>query len=252
MIAALLLMTSLAGVAPTSADARLLTGVVASAAAHESRLDVLTAEDIRTTADLEASKQMLGCEAETSCLLEMASALGAQFIITGTIGSLGSEPVLQLTILDVTAGRAVGRDTLQGRDVAELARAAQATTAQRLSALEVPSGPRPKLMVLDFALVAAGSDTTPPVAQAGSPLPVIGGSVLAASALALAAGGVVDWLSVSNFNAVVATSSAAEATSKYAASDGLAVGAGILYVAGGVGVVVGGVVLAVGLLSAGE
>jgi hypothetical protein len=258
MIASLVLLSVLAREAPTPADVRLLTGVVATAAARDARLDVLTAEDIRTTADLEASKQMLGCEANTSCLVEMANALGAQFIITGTVGTLGRDQVLQLTILDVEAGRAVGRDTLQGADVGVLATAAKQAVATRLAAVELRATPRARLMVLDFTLAAATTSAqvpTAPVAsttQTGPPLLAIGGVVVAVSALALVGGGVLDAVSVSAFNDVSSTASAADAAAAYDASDQFALGAGVLYGVGGVGVVVGGVVAVFGLVSTPE
>jgi hypothetical protein len=258
MIASLLILSALALEVPTPADARLLTGVVATAAAREPRLDVLTAEDIRTTADLEASKQMLGCEANTSCLLEMANALGAQFIITGTVGTLGRDQVLQLTILDVEAGRAVGRDTLQGADVGILATAARQAVATRLAAVELQATPRARLMVLDFTLAAATTSTLAPTAptasprEAGPPLLAIGGGVVAVSALALAGGGWLDSVSVSTFNGVTSTASAADAAAAYDTSDQFAIGAGVLYAVGGVGIAVGGAVIVMGLLPAAE
>jgi hypothetical protein len=252
MIAPLLFTTALALAAPTTADASLLTGVVATAAARDARVDVLTAEDIRTAADVDATRQALGCEDETSCLLELANALGAHLIVSGTLGELGSAQVLQLTILDVQAGRAVGRDNLQAADAAALATAATETITTRLAALSLPAGERARLMVMDFKLVAAtdAAATVPPPAPR-APLAAIGGGVAGLSALGIVGGVVCDVLSAQGHERTSAdrSLSASQANAAYDSSDQLAVAAVALYVVGGVGVVVGGAVLGVGLLS---
>lgn len=250
MIAPLLLATALALAPPTSADASLLTGVVATAAANDARIDVLTAEDIRTAADLDATRQAMGCSDDTSCLLELANALGAQLIVSGTVGSLGSAQVLQLTILDVEAGRAVGRDSLQAADTAALATVAAEKIAARLAALPVPAGTRARLMVMDFKLVTAGVADPVSSSTAGPPLTAIGGGVAAVSALAVVGGVVCDVLSAQGHANTTSNSglSAAQANAAYDSSDQLAVAAVALYAVGGIGVAAGGVVLGMGLL----
>jgi hypothetical protein len=255
MITPLLLWSTLALAPPTSADASLLTGVVATAAANDTRVDVLTAEDIRTAADLDATRQAMGCSDDTSCLLELANALGAQLIVSGTLGTLGNAQVLQLTILDVEAGRAVGRDSLQAADAAALATLAAEKITARLAAVPVPAGTRARLMVMDFKLVgaASGAEVAPaPPAAAGPPLVAIGGGVAGVSALAVIGGVVCDVLSAQTHTATTANGalSAAEANNAYDTSDQLAVAAVALYAVGGLGVVAGGTVLGLGLLPA--
>lgn len=250
MIAPLLFTTALALATPTTADAYLLTGVVATAAARDTSVDVLTAADIRTAADVDATRQALGCEDETICLLELANALGAHLIVSGTLGELGSAKVLQLTILDVQAGRAVGRDNLQAADAAALATAATETITTRLAALSLPTGARARLMVMDFKLVAA-TDVAAPAPAPRAPLAAIGGGVAGVSALGVVGGVVCDVLSAQGHERTSGdrSLSAAQANAAYDSSDQLAVAAIALYVVGGVGVVAGGVVLGLGLLS---
>lgn len=251
----LLLCSSLALASPTTADATVLTGVVATAAARDPRVDVLTADDIRTAADLDATRQTLGCSDDTSCLLELANALGAQLIVSGTLGALGSSQVLQLTILDVQAGRAVARENLMADDTAALATAATQLMTTRLAALPLPAGTRHRLMVMDFKVAATGAQVegqaTPTVAARPAPLAAIGGGVLAASVLALVGGGVLDAVSVQAHTQTTTNGrlTAAQANAAYDSSDQQAVAAVALYVVGGLGAVAGGVVLAMGFLS---
>jgi hypothetical protein len=189
-------------------------------------------------------------------LLELANALGAQLIVSGTLGSLGEMQVLQLTILDVEAGRAVGRDSLQAADTAALATVAAEKVAARLAAVPVPAGTRPRLMVMDFRLATSGaaepaSSSPAPAPAAGPLLNAIGGGVTTVSALALVGGVVCDVLSVQGHadTSIRSALTAAEANAAYDTSDQLAVAAIGLYVVGGIGVVVGGVVLGLGLMS---
>ena len=84
-----------------------------------SGLEVLSSEDVRRLADLDASRQTLGCD-EASCLAELASALGAEVIVYGSIGTLGRIVVVNLSIFDSKSAKSVARETVQAHTLEEL------------------------------------------------------------------------------------------------------------------------------------
>ena len=58
-------------------------------------VDVVTMEEIRTMIDVEAQRQLTGCD-QQSCLAEIADALGADVILSGSIAKVGEERLLGL------------------------------------------------------------------------------------------------------------------------------------------------------------
>ncbi len=62
--------------------------------------------EIQALLSLEEQRQMLGCSDE-SCLLEVAAALGADYIILGSIGKIGDESVFTLKRLEMRTGKAL-------------------------------------------------------------------------------------------------------------------------------------------------
>jgi len=63
-------------------------------------VDVVTMDDIRTMLGVEADKQMLGCDDGDSCLAEIADALGADVILSGSIATVGEERVVGLVRIE--------------------------------------------------------------------------------------------------------------------------------------------------------
>jgi hypothetical protein len=59
--------------------------------------------------DFEAEKQALGCDT-SSCLSEIAGALGAGYVVFGRVGRLDDVYLLQLNLFDSAKGRAVARE----------------------------------------------------------------------------------------------------------------------------------------------
>jgi hypothetical protein len=112
-------------------DTRNVTALVAVQLGEDRRLEVVAGEDLRRIADLEADRQALGCEADTSCLAELAGALDAEYVVYGQVGGLGSSLLVTLNLFDVRRGRAAGRASLQVTDAALLPQ----TLAPRLRAL---------------------------------------------------------------------------------------------------------------------
>ncbi len=70
------------------------------------RTTVIGYSEIRTLIDLEANRQAAGCDSEESCLAEVADALGSDFLITGTLASVGTDHVFGLKVLDQRQAKA--------------------------------------------------------------------------------------------------------------------------------------------------
>ena len=64
------------------------------------RTSVVSTDEIRAMLEHEANKEMLACEGGTSCLAEVADALGVDVLITGTIARVGEEHIFSLKRID--------------------------------------------------------------------------------------------------------------------------------------------------------
>jgi hypothetical protein len=74
--------------------------------------EVLSTEDLRRVSDLEASREAMGCD-ESSCLSEMAGAVGAERVVFGSVGRLGDLTQVTLSVLDVDRGTMTGRQSFE-------------------------------------------------------------------------------------------------------------------------------------------
>ena len=75
------------------------------------KFDVITRSDVKSILGYEAQAQLLGCGA-ASCMLDLGGALGAAFLVSGSIGKLGDQLQLVLNLIDVnhaTVGRRVAQ-----------------------------------------------------------------------------------------------------------------------------------------------
>src|SRR5438874_13418586 len=64
------------------------------------KFDVITKTDVKAILGYEAQAQLLGC-AEASCMVDLGGALGAAFLVSGSLGKLGGQLQLVLSLIDV-------------------------------------------------------------------------------------------------------------------------------------------------------
>mgnify|MGYP000887873524 CR=1 FL=1 len=105
------------------------------------RLRIVSAADIRHMLDLEASKQVMGCSEDTSCLTEIADALDAPLLVAGQVARLGGRISVSLSLIDAANAAVLQRAQAEGRDLVTLTRAlkpAVNTLAERYGG--VPGG----------------------------------------------------------------------------------------------------------------
>lgn len=98
---------------------------IADALGKQGYFKVVTAEALRSLLALERQKQLLGCsEAESSCMAEMADALGVQYLVTGAVTAVGAKGKqtysLDVTLLDVAKARRESSEVMSGASEGEL------------------------------------------------------------------------------------------------------------------------------------
>lgn len=103
------------GVEP--ALARSVDPLVLSGAAVDG-VSLISQREIKTIASVEAEKAQLGCDS-SSCLSELAGALGARLVLFGSVSRLGSTTTVSFSAYD-NATSAIVRDSLAVDDVGAL------------------------------------------------------------------------------------------------------------------------------------
>ena len=96
------------------ATAELLTSAVGVVASRHPSVTVLTSADLRQLISVEEDKQIAGCADQSeSCMAEVASALGAEFVVYGDVGRLGDATTVTLNLVDTTASKPLARELLR-------------------------------------------------------------------------------------------------------------------------------------------
>ncbi len=178
-------------------------------------LTVLSSEDLRRVADLEAQKQAVGCD-EQSCLAELAGAVGAELVVFGNVGRLGELIQINISVLDVS------RATIRGRETVEVS-----------SPSSVPQR------------VRAAADSLFGVAAGGSVLVPAGAVVAGVGVVGVGVGALMAWLDLATIKETNGKGGDGEA--KRAASDRYAVVDPAIAVVGVVVALGGGALVVAGL-----
>jgi TolB-like protein len=157
---------------------RLIRDEIAVDMGRDDRLDVLSSEDLRRVISVDAERKSIGCD-ESSCLAEVGAALGARYIIHGSIGVLGSTTIVHLNLFDTEQGRSVSRETAEAKNADDLLPAVRGALA-RVRA-RMLGQPQPAATVQEAPsngppmMVIAGGG----VAGLGAAVAIIGGVMMA-------------------------------------------------------------------------
>ncbi|MEW5742537.1 MAG: hypothetical protein AB1938_26705 [Myxococcota bacterium] len=80
-------------------------------------LTVMTPQDAAAVLGLERQKQLLGCsEQAQACLVELAGALGAQAILSGSVARVGTRLSATVKIIDASNARTLFATSVSGED----------------------------------------------------------------------------------------------------------------------------------------
>jgi hypothetical protein len=102
----------------TDGTLRLVNDVIAAAFGAHEKLTVMTNKDLERVIGMEAEKQAAGCESDTSCLAELGDALGADYVVSGSVGALGDLVLVNLTVSE--GDQPIERFRAQTTDPAQL------------------------------------------------------------------------------------------------------------------------------------
>ena len=61
------------------------------------------------TTVLEAAQQMMGCAEDSECMAGVSASMRSDLLLTGSVGAIGNNMLVNLTLIDVRAARPVGR-----------------------------------------------------------------------------------------------------------------------------------------------
>ncbi|MDP1917049.1 MAG: hypothetical protein Q8L14_12420 [Myxococcales bacterium] len=126
-----------------------------SSALRDRGLSVISSQDIATLLGVERQKQLLGCgEDSSNCMVELASALGAQLVLSGSIAKLETTYRVNLRVLQSSDGKVVAQQAV-GAESQEQLLVALDDAAASLAAQLQPGAPRASARVRSFAWIPA-------------------------------------------------------------------------------------------------
>lgn len=96
-----------------------LTGIISAEMSDYRAIDVVANADVRRMMELEGEKQAVGC-GDTSCLADIAGAMGARLVVFGSAGKLGDALVVHLNLYDSQKAQSVGRQFVEATDMSTL------------------------------------------------------------------------------------------------------------------------------------
>lgn len=144
-------LTPAGGLEAETADA--FSEAISSELAKSAYFSVVAKKEMETLIGLERQRQMMGCgEDSSACLAELAGALGARFVLSGSLARLGPSYQLSLQVMDTARAQAVGRSSRMANDLAVLRKGLAYAVAE---ATGTPPPPAPS-RILPLSLLGAG------------------------------------------------------------------------------------------------
>jgi hypothetical protein len=119
--------------------------------------DVLSTRDIQSMLDTEAEKQAAGCDGNSSCLAEVAGALGAAVVVAGETTAIGSGFMVQLTLLEPRAARVLARGSAKASVEEDIPDAARLAARSMMNPHESAAWPLPTLVSGAVGVVVGGA-----------------------------------------------------------------------------------------------
>jgi hypothetical protein len=139
---------------------RLLGELLSTELGKSGRFEVVAEADIQAMLKLENDRQLLGCS-DVTCIAEMGGAMGAERVLTGSVGQVGELFVLNLKIVNTRLASVEARwsDSV-GRDQSALIAATRTAVADMLR----QTGGEPPAVV-----AGSGGAETPPLGPTTPP-----------------------------------------------------------------------------------
>lgn len=134
---------------------------------REEWLDVLGTSDVQDLIGLERQKQLMGCTDNSTCMVEISSALGAPWLVSGSLGKLGKAMRLDLKLIRTRDGKVVFRDGRTFKDESDVYEAVSALVTKMVKAIDAKEGatadaPKVAATVVETKPPPSGEVTPPP------------------------------------------------------------------------------------------
>lgn len=122
----------------SAALAQSLTPILVAELSRRQGMSVIAQEDVRALLENEAHKQSLGCD-DASCMTEIAGSLGTELLVSSSLGKIGKQHVVNLTLFDVQKAKAFRRSSARQAGGEEAAAEAVTAAVQDLFRAGLPS-----------------------------------------------------------------------------------------------------------------
>jgi len=139
------LVMNLRPVGASAEDAKTLTERVAEGLANRPGLKITTQADIKDVMALERTRQLLGCEDDKECLTELSRAAKSDYIVSGSLGKVGSSLVVSLVLLETKTSRPIRQVNENREKLSELFEEIPAMVGRLFGWEGVAKGPKFKL-----------------------------------------------------------------------------------------------------------
>jgi TolB-like protein len=150
-----LLVTDLTAQGVSAQEAAALTDAVVQSLTERNLFEVLSRRDVETLLTAERQRQLLGtCDSSPeACAQDVGGALGARYVLSGSLSKLGPTYELAIQVLDTVKGRPVGRSTRLARELSTLRELVPYSVAEASGSPLPPPASR----VLPYGLIGGGS-----------------------------------------------------------------------------------------------
>jgi TolB-like protein len=90
--------------------ASLITSSIAKAVQDRTGAEVISSREIAVALSFERQRQLMGCSGDSSsCAAELAGALGATLVVSGTVAKVGESFVMSAQLLDLSSAKTLHR-----------------------------------------------------------------------------------------------------------------------------------------------
>ncbi len=132
------------------------------------KFDVVSFADLMAASDLEAARQLTGsCAGQESCIAELATALGADLIVHGSVGRLGALTVVNVSLFDPRQNVALAREKVEAKRLENLAQKIDVATVRMLEAWE-------KKPLTPYLVINEADGPSVPVLTTGAVIGIVG------------------------------------------------------------------------------
>ena len=157
------------GVPPAAAQAA--TRTVVRVLGERADLAVVGKEEADGRFDLEQTQALLGCDADASCVAEIANPADAKLVVAGSLGKIDERYLLSLTLIDTDLADARARAGGTFEAGGDLEKALEESVREALGSMfgwasaserpkfSLPKGKESSFVVLDFAAAGIAPDT---------------------------------------------------------------------------------------------